>query len=449
MGSYWLRVQQPHETEYFANAFAELQKKVLCSLLNPDHMNLYDPSDIEEILWLQCNLTISLGGLGLGFIYETRFAAYVASLTESLVHMSSIFPEIIKEIDDDNDEVNCQPYKQAIGNLQIYNAELDSKSIRLLMEQLAKPREKDEAEEDITLQQCLFKHHKLQKQSMLMESLQSDKLALQWYRSLTNTTAGAWLNQTPKHPSMLIPSHQFNICLLLRLHQPIPLCPPNSSCDCKNHPKLDVYGKHLAVGCNMDNRRSNSHNMVQRELYQCIRHNGFYATMEDRIYHDSLGKIRVLRTDIAVINAPESKATITHYDLRLSYPNQKEANSLETDDSAAMEAAQAEKRAKYLQTCNQQDAEFRPLIIGIPGNMDKETLSLINLVTERYSIALGIKHAIVKRYWITRISCTLQRAIASAIIQRSTSVNAKRSKFNDPSPSSINMFDVIDTKHPR
>ena len=59
--------------------------------------------------------------------------------------MSSIFPEIIKEIDDDNDEVNCQPYKQAIGNLQIYNADLDSKSIRLLMEQLAKPREKDEA----------------------------------------------------------------------------------------------------------------------------------------------------------------------------------------------------------------------------------------------------------------------------------------------------------------
>ena len=126
MGSYWLRVQQPQETEQFANAFAELQKKVLCSLLNPDHTILYDSSDIEEILWLQCNLTISLGGLGLGFIYETRFAAYVASLTESLVHMSSIFPEIIKEIDDDNDEVNCQPYKQAIGNLQIYNADLDS-----------------------------------------------------------------------------------------------------------------------------------------------------------------------------------------------------------------------------------------------------------------------------------------------------------------------------------
>ena len=152
MGSYWLRVQQPHETEQFANAFAELQKKVLCSLLNPDHTNLYDSSDIEDMLWLQCNLTISLGGLGLGFIAETRFAAYVASLTESLLHMSSVFPAIISEIDDENDVINCQPYKQAIGNLKTYNADIDSESIRMLMEQLAKPRERDEAEEDITLQ---------------------------------------------------------------------------------------------------------------------------------------------------------------------------------------------------------------------------------------------------------------------------------------------------------
>jgi len=171
--------------------------------------------------------------------------------------------------------------------------------------------------------------------------------------------------------------------------------------------------------------------------------------MEDRIYHGDHGQTRVLRTDIAVISAPESKTAITHYDLRLTYPNQKEANSIDTDDSAAMEAAHAEKMAKYSQTCNQQDAEFRPLIIGIPGNMDKNTLSLISLVTERYSHALGIKHAIVKRYWITRISCTLQKAISSAILQQATSVNGKRSKFNDPSPSSINSFDVIDTRHTR
>ena len=114
--------------------------------------------------------------------------------------------------------------------------------------------------------------------------------------------------------------------------------------------------------------------------------------MEDKIYHEVHGQTRVLRTDIVVLNAPESKTAITHYDLRLAYPNHKEANSCDTDDSAAMEAAQAEKMAKYSQTCNQQDAEFRPLIIGIPGNMDKNTLSLISLVTERYSHALGIKH---------------------------------------------------------
>jgi hypothetical protein len=89
----------------------------------------------------------------------------------------------------------------------------------------------------------------------------------------------------------------------------------------------------------------------------------------------------------------------------------------------AAEMYRKSKADKYDGPCAANGLKFVPLIFESTGRMDKSCHDFLRTALKQKHRENTVQHRAFSNYWLCRISCTLQKAISTAIVNRSKIAN--------------------------
>jgi hypothetical protein len=240
-----------------------------------------------------------------------------------------------------------------------------------------------------------------------------------WFTSITDSTAGDWLEIQPKHERFEFTNAEFvaSLCLRLQLRQECQL--PGLKCSCPGHPTLDPVGVHLSTGCNgFGNFKHRHHEVIVIVLMSMLRYCGFYVKKEEfgcfkkALPHDNrrpdlslVSSNMILDVRVAQIYSPNAKHQLT-----LSQASKPERAAV---------AAYKEKVRKYGSIARANNLTFAPMVFESSGRIEKNALRLLEQWCESGANFHKISKVTITRYWLRAISCALQKSMASAILRRS------------------------------
>jgi hypothetical protein len=88
----------------------------------------------------------------------------------------------------------------------------------------------------------------------------------------------------------------------------------------------------------------------------------------------------------------------------------------------------AGKNTKYREKAHQNGLSFLPVIFESTGRMHPDAIKMFKSFAKLAEIPLKIPKATLYGFFIKRLSCTLQRAIANTILSRTTTIRGRLSK---------------------
>jgi len=431
----------------FTHKFTQLKKEIFCSLINDKHFPSHDFSNdsLPERIWLQAQLHLNEGGLGLQDHILTSHAAYIASLTEATKYISIIhsnFSDILQ--DSDNQQFRIVEYRKSVSVINVFDPGFTSKSVFTL-----KPDKVD-----MTLQNAIMR---LTRKKVLQqfESTFSHGHDLGWFKCLQGNYAGLWLERTPTASRFHMDSKKFTVALRYRLRLPMPSINEGSYCTCKaanpGKNKLDVYGYHLTILCGKHGFRHKIHDGIVLTINACCHANGVYTQHEPRNLFHANEDENNKRPDLLLINPPGFNKPRIVIDVNVTHPI-RDNTTLEQaknfhNGSIAAKTAERLKINKFTKDCDLADIGFNALIFESTGKPSSQVETFLTKVIANSSEAKGMKTASNLRYWMTAISFNVQTNIANSIIQRSIILHSKgQSKLNhkDSCPDHVHLSDCID-----
>jgi hypothetical protein len=201
-------------------------------------------------------------------------------------------------------------------------------------------------------------------------------------------------------------------------------------CGCGNAPILDMFGHHLAHGCNWKNCNNIIHDGIKTTLKSILQSAGNWCILEERQLFEGSNN----RPDITIYNYNgtgqrlllDTSCTTTHHVTRageLNIPN----NAVNTGQAA--QSMFQVKNAKYIPLCTAAGFGFLPIIFETNGYAHKEVLTLLDHTSKKASDTVGIPAGILYNYYLKLLSVSMQRGLAASIITKLSSVI--RTKYPD------------------
>ena len=217
----------------------------------------------------------------------------------------------------------------------------------------------------------------------------------------------------PRSPSLQLTSLEFKTIIRLRLRANITEI-PSLKCSCSRNTHVDHKGDHLSV-CKKNNEIIATHDAVKQEIAAFCRSNGLHVRVEPtnmfRINDPTDNRrpdieIRGLQTnllvDVTVVSPFESSLTLSQSKVQ----------------GRAAAKAVIVKKNKYETSVTSIGYQFIPFAFENRGLWSKELKDFFNLVIKHGSQNNSIKPAILKSYWMRRISLTLLKYSARSVISR-------------------------------
>ena len=400
-------------TEEFAEKFDEMKKKILCSILGQ-----FDYTTLPNSVWIQSCLPTNHGGLGLDDSSRTRFAAYLGSIIDCMDTTDESFPGW-----SESTIPSALSIQTAINFIQETSTVDLNHPVILSIEDIKNlGRIKDDDLNKIGRQ---FDLNKMMHPAVLIRLKQSfDDKRLGWITSAEDHMSSRFLNVMPKCPSFTFESSEFRILLNLRLFIDQPDRSSGLRCDCRQHPIVDSRAHHLITGCPKTAFGSNIHNAICNTIKELANSAGIRVKREQvgafqNIYVPGLTDTqRNMRPDLSLFDLPMSRRNVV-LDISSAAPipifgNQPFNRDMASQPQRAADIRYREKMTKYDTTANANNLKFHPIIFETTGRMHSESLAFITSLLELFKDRF-MNGALLKRYWLDRISCSYQHQVAIGI----------------------------------
>ena len=411
------RLTPPNLLAYFIRQFDSLKREVFSSILE------FRSSDYT---WLQACLSTKDGGLGYQDVTKVSYAAYASSVFQSLSTLQEICPQIL--------ESNI-PMVQSFHEALEENARLSGSHTPLSLEELQKLHA-DALGKKETLQSAIFELQTPHTVKCFTNTITNTK-RLAWFTSLCgeDSKASKWLDATPKSSETKFSSSEFQALLCYRLFLEQPVYVPTSKCYCKRQPLLDPLGHHLSAGCAKDGTLHKTHDSLKLVLKELSSFAGLYTRIEEnRAFQEAFPNCN-LRPDLSIYNLLPIKVVA---DISLTHPFPVNSSTNKLSRKAALKSCRAaetalkRKNTKYLPVSTASNLEFLALIFETTGKMHPQTEKFIKSLLSKACESINPKyHPVLQGYWYTRISCSIQKSIADAILTKSRVVNGKLTQYRN------------------
>ena len=413
-----LRTTDLRLTEDFARKFDMIKKKILCSLIRQ-----YDSDSLPESTWIQSALPTSTGGLGLDDSSRIRFSAFLGSVVDCLQTTNTIVPGWL-----DGNLQTAANVSEAIEFIKYTSTTGDEEILLSIQDVLEMGKEKEDSDafdnrvgrqHDLTrmMNKAVFKR--------LKDSL-SDK-HLGWITSVSDSTSSRFLNVIPKGPSFTFESSEFRILLNMRLYLSQPDRSEGLRCDCKSRPIIDDRTHHLVTGCPKLALGMNIHNSVCNTIKELANSAGIRAKREQFGAFQNIfvagftDKQRNMRPDLSLFDLPFDPRNVI-LDISSTAPipifgNAPFTRAMARQPMRAAEARYKQKMDTYDAIATANNLKFHPIIFETTGSIHPESLkfimTLLSIFNHHYQ-----NGALLKKYWLDRISCSYQHQVAIGIREK-------------------------------
>jgi hypothetical protein len=378
-------------------------------------------------------LPLSMGGLGLQDIVQTRELAFLAGFGDIATSLQSYFPALHTVLRDRiilaAPGANGAPMPLEMNHVQICIHDGLQRVRNLLasahdIELLGNITQDQRIESyPSTPNELLRKHSKLQKtfthlyqsidRNRLFNSLDDPQRAV--LHSESSSGASAWLCAVPSSRNLFMPTDPFRAAVRDRLMIP-PLNGPVPECNHANCPLAHLDTSDTDAAARELRRHRHGMGACARHARVVKQISLMLASVNIKtVTEPIIRKSPQLRGDLAEHDTHE-RGFSTIYDVSVTDPTK--ADTLQNAARKAGTAAQSIKKIKtdkYLQACKDIGAHFYPLIFETSGFIDKSVFDLIttisrNFVNEKEHIPEFTTWAApsFKHYWLQRISIALR-----------------------------------------
>lgn len=378
--------------------------------------------ELKQYHHMLASLPFTAGGCGLNFYYlnDISVSAYVASAITAYQFM--IKEDIVLQ---DNDlwyennlvqfvhkhSLNCGKdleYDEILKEIDT----IDNNSVNKLQKKLT-----DE----------LIDTHTEQFKSLI----NNNKDISARYENVCDENSSKFLLAIPRHGSTTFTNQEFITTLSLKLI--IPLFQTNSiiKCNCNKNIMLDQYCDHLLT-CSLRNEWKARHDNFARGISDLAKDAGLHVRLDtgsNRMFEPN-GKR--LFTDLTFFNSPLHNGKTVRYDVSVTHSTTKD------HDQSNITRRETIKNKKYSETSDLNGVLFKPLVVTSQGVYSNDTANLISNLCNEIAKRVNRPYSVIKHNSLVRLSCILQKANASIIINKLDSILSKQLYFTPVDRAHIN-----------
>ena len=281
--------------------------------------------------------------------------------------------------------------------------------------------------DDLTLQGALTEAVMKEKMKAFKISLEGSTHRLAFYISICDNNAGRWLDVCPKSEKFSFSNDEFRSQLCYRMFVKQPCHIVGSKCSCKSRPVLDELGHHLATACAKGGYRNATHTALEytcKDLLNCA---GIMTRREEVGCFRGANENNNQRPDLSIYTMPQNDKKVVA-DIMVTCPVPVRFTTALSVNQAkkagrAAEIAHRFKNNKYKGIANANDLEFQALIFESTGRLHPMCEKFLKLAITKMSEGNNKMSSIFTNFWMSRISCALQKCISGAILNRSNVIN--------------------------
>jgi len=421
------RTTAPSIISDFVERFDTMKKEIFISLLN----GRYTLASLPDRVWTQAKLNITDGGLGYHATSDVSYSAYLASLTECLPTISSYFPDFQTTLANihahaDGDADGLIPLAREYRDSLQYVSTCIGQQVTLdwICSLSIRPDNNDDTDKERGVQASISKHMRHARVRDFAEGYGDDNKGLAWFTSLCNSSAGRWLDASPRSKHFKMTPKEYVTCIFYRMRLPSPFIIRGSRCKCKGNPVIDEEGLHLTTLCGVGGFRHATHDNFNLALELLFRTCGWHTRIEEQRCFQENDPDSRRRPDLSLTNAPGHQEKLI-LDLQITSPVTSVALS-KTEAKTSLRAARdayRTKMTKYSTIASRNNLEFIPLIIESTGNMHGDMVKLIDEALEFKSDTDIARLARLKRFWYSVLSFSLQKLLATSLLVRASRIN--------------------------
>ena len=434
---YLQRTTSPRLLDEFVSAFDRMKREIFCSLLE----DVFTADNIPEELWKRACLNIGDGGLGYRSVHDVSFSAYAASLVECSRSLDKTLPDFVQRLENihtlqqPSDLNVLRDFQDCIQFIGDHNSGVEV-SVQWIRGLRGKDRATAVAVDDFvvdkTLQALIGKQVRLNRAEEYLKYLiqKNDNDGIAWFKSVSGTYPGRWLQHAPKSNSTRLSPNEFTVMLFYRLRLPLPAIVPGSRCTGKGCGLVDLYGIHLSTGCGKGGYRHRTHDNLVLSVESMTRSCGIPPRREARRCFQADASESQRRPDLLLYNAPKHDKPVV-VDLMITGPVSSKAlsRSAALQQFRAAESAYQRKQASYREIAPGNNFDFEAIIFESTGNIHPKTVEFFNSVLEKSASGDKSRLCALKRFWYGVLSFSLQKFLAQSILSRIADMNC-RETFN-------------------
>ena len=394
-----LRTTPPRLTiSHLIDPFNALVHKIFANILKIDRLS--------DVVFQQCQLDVSDGGLGLGVAHFTAQTSFCASFIESFSSVEEKVADVRSAIANPSLSTQILAYTQAVSYIN-YEAFNPSTILDLHLTKSEK------------LQRLFSASFKKSQTADFMSLISQSKEDTARLVSSASTESSAFLQAIPKTPKLTASSIVFNTMLLRRLGCNIPQIRP-TRCICSNHTLIDPFGVHL-IACKHGPERHQTHDFMVQEMDSCIKSCGLYSKPERTNYFRSIDNTNGKRPDLEIRGLDRGHLG----DVMITDPisSQLTLTNSTVSGRAALNAERI-KNAKFLENSSAAQMLFSPFVFETYGRWGPSLGKFFTTLMNHGSVFTGIEVGSLTNYWRRRISFVLQKSIAVGILSRMGRLNS-------------------------
>ena len=378
---------------------------------------------MPEDVWEQCCFNITEGGLGLRQHGDVSKCAFVASLVESLPTIERYSPNFSRQLDTSREQsLVVRQFRKALRFINRRSGESFSVTNLDEVKSLLASKRHDE-----TLQGILMAGMSSVRLHAFKTSLEADPHRLAFFISINDGNAGRWLDVCPKSERFSFSDDEFKTLLCYRFFMKQPSFIPGSKCNCKSRPELDPLGHHLATACAKGGFRNGTHTALEYVVKDLLNCAGIMARREETGCFRGADENNNNRPDLSIWNMPQREGKVVA-DIQVTCPVPvKFRRALSVNQAKkpgrAAELAHRAKVNKYAAIAAANNLEFQSLIFESTGRIHSSCAGFLKAAITKMSQGNEKLNSVFTNFWMSRVVCTLQKGISSAILCRSNLIN--------------------------
>ena len=401
----------------YAQAISEMLRNCLEHIIR---------NKIHDRAWIQTQLAVKTGGLGIKSIEDECIAAYTASFQEALTHTCNSLPELAYQVH------NAEAANSAVNKCHSLLAYMHCKT---MLTTIAADNDMgiDSFNDTVKVQHTFSKvmnqaRFKRVRDDINTHARSADKAR---FRHIQGAESGAWLWALPSSDLTTIQPRAFQDGIALRLGLPLANLP--TTCICKS--PIDRTGTHILT-CTHGSGNHVRHNSVQDILAYMGRRGGTRSVKEPRdfdVVHEEATPIIATPNNRHPRNGPKGKRGDIKFpglgvggkdllvDITFTDPRGTAnlARNAHKTTNRVFELMEKVKDDKYKDICIAKNMSFSPAAYTVFGSWSEKSHKLFDKLVDDISTATGTFKTQHRRYYTQAISCQIVSANGKIILSRS------------------------------